>query len=107
MHAIVIHVLNLVHKYHHDGREMTFYITHHTQFQAQTRPGSWWGKSPSLYCMNITSMLALDMRLIMLLNAELLSAKVHSERRGISAQFKQYIYALYVTLTAFYVDKIG
>ena len=28
MHAIVIHILKLVHTYHNDGREMTFYITH-------------------------------------------------------------------------------
>ena len=37
MHAIVIHILKLVHKYHHDGREMTFYITHHFPYFSERR----------------------------------------------------------------------
>ena len=31
MHAIVTRILKLVHKYHQDGREMTFNTTHHAR----------------------------------------------------------------------------
>ena len=34
MHAIVTYIIKLVHKYRHDGREMTFSATKHTQRMA-------------------------------------------------------------------------
>ena len=41
MNAILTYILTLAHQYGHDGREMTFYTTHHLVVSATSQQVSW------------------------------------------------------------------